>query len=412
MKISTGRWVSGSDFFNREDELRDLEDRVRDHNHILLTGQRRMGKTSVARELGQRLKAQGWIFFFIDIEDAACEEDVIAEIAQVMRPIHSPKLPIPAKFGHWLRNSFEEISVRSVKAKIRAGITTGNWRRRGEELLRICAAHENPVLLVIDELPIFLKRMIGDENGPQRVEQFLSWLRGALQRIEDSSLVVIVSGSIGLQPLVRRLGISDRINYLYPIRVGPWDRATSVACFHRLAESYQLEVEEGVATAVYGMLGLGIPHHVQSFFARLQEHAMRGQARVTLKDVEHVYRNSLLGPQGQNDLDHYASRLREGLGDDYGIAMEILAEASVQNVFTPRSRRLLEQEYSALKNDAPRRIAEVLDILMHDGYLEEGPHGHRFLSHLLKDWWAARFRDHYIPLENRRPNSESTGRLQ
>lgn len=92
--------------------------------------------------------------------------------------------------------------------------------------------------------------------------------------------------------------------------------------------------------------------------------------------------------------------------------MEILAEASVQDVFTPSSRRLLEQEYSGLIDDAPGRIAEVLDILMHDGYLEDGPDGYRFLSHLLKDWWAARFRDHYIALENRRPNSESTGRLQ
>lgn len=224
MKISTGRWVSGSDFFDRETELRILEERVGDGNHILLTGQRRMGKTSVAQELGQRLKAQDWVFFFIDIEDATCEEDVIAEIAQVMRPIHSPKSPIHIRVGHFLQNSIEEISVRSVTAKIRAGITTGNWRRRGEELLRICAAHEKPVLLVIDELPIFLKRMIGDKNGAHRVEEFLSWLRGALQRIEDGSLVVIVSGSIGLQPLVRRLGISDRINYLHSFRVGPWDR--------------------------------------------------------------------------------------------------------------------------------------------------------------------------------------------
>ena len=48
MKPSTGRWVSGDDFFDREPELRVLESRVCDGNHILLTGQRRMGKTSLA----------------------------------------------------------------------------------------------------------------------------------------------------------------------------------------------------------------------------------------------------------------------------------------------------------------------------------------------------------------------------
>ena len=32
MRLSTGRWVSGDDFFNREAELRVLEARVRDGN--------------------------------------------------------------------------------------------------------------------------------------------------------------------------------------------------------------------------------------------------------------------------------------------------------------------------------------------------------------------------------------------
>ena len=60
MNSSTGRWVSGDNFFNRERELQILEMRVRDRNHILLTGQRRMGKTSIVQELGRRLEAEGW----------------------------------------------------------------------------------------------------------------------------------------------------------------------------------------------------------------------------------------------------------------------------------------------------------------------------------------------------------------
>ena len=56
MKISTGRWVSDDDSFNRDVELQVLEARVCDGNHTLLTGQRRMGKTSIVRELGRRLE--------------------------------------------------------------------------------------------------------------------------------------------------------------------------------------------------------------------------------------------------------------------------------------------------------------------------------------------------------------------
>ena len=69
MRSSTGRWVSGDNFFDRERELRILEERVRGGNHVLLTGQRRMGKTSIARELGRRLTESGeWITLFTDVE--------------------------------------------------------------------------------------------------------------------------------------------------------------------------------------------------------------------------------------------------------------------------------------------------------------------------------------------------------
>ena len=72
MRSSTGRWVSGDDFFDREHELGLLEARVRERNHLLVAGQRRMGKTSLLQELGRRLKSDGWIFLFVDVEGATC----------------------------------------------------------------------------------------------------------------------------------------------------------------------------------------------------------------------------------------------------------------------------------------------------------------------------------------------------
>jgi len=81
--------------------------------------------------------------------------------------------------------------------------------------------------------------------------------------------------------------------------------------------------------------------------------------------------------------------------------MEILAEAATQEVFTRQSRKCLDALYSELVDDTRARITNVLDVLVHDGYLEPGPDGYRFPSRLLKDWWSARFRDHHTPLCSR-----------
>ena len=212
MRSSTGRWVSGGDFFNRERELRILETRVRDRNHVLLTGQRRMGKTSIARELGQRLEAEGWVFLFADVEGATCAEDAIADIARAVHPVRHIAFRFATSIKRWVSDNIniEEISAYEFRAKFRAVLNAGNWRYQGEQLLRACAEQDKPVLLVIDELPIFLKRVLHGENGVQRTDEFLSWLRGVLQALGDNSPVLIVSGSIGLAPLVKRLGIPDR----------------------------------------------------------------------------------------------------------------------------------------------------------------------------------------------------------
>ncbi len=403
MKSSTGRWVDGDNFFGRETEMALLESRIRDGNHVLLTGQRRMGKTSISKELGRRLRDEGWVFLFTDVEDAACAEDVIAEIAQAAHPIQPISSRLAVSMRHWFGENVDEISALDFRVKFRAGLDSGSWRRHGEQLMRNCAEQDHPVLLVIDELPIFLKRILKNKDGVERVDEFLSWLRRIFLQHNDGSLVFIVSGSIGLKPLVERLGLPDRINHLEAFRLGPWNRTDSARCFQRLAESYELRIEEGVAQAVHDRLGIGIPHHVQSFFARLRDFAvMQRRDEIGLADVAVVYETELLGPAGQNDLVHYETRLKEGLEDgSYSLAMQILAEAAIRGAFTPQARRCLDVLYAPLVDDVRARITNTLDVLEHDGYLYAGEAGYEFPSQLLKDWWAARFRDHHTPLCDR-----------
>lgn len=401
MKLSTGRWVGGDDFFDRKAELENLKRHVEGRNHVLLTGQRRMGKTSIVQELGRQLKDEGWIFLFADVEGATGPEDAIACIAKAAHSVRPIARRIASGMNRWIRENIDEVSAVEFQVKIRAGLDGASWQRHGEQLFRDCTAQDNPVLLAIDELPIFLKRMLSKDGDPNRVEEFLSWLRGTIQDLGEDAPVLIVSGSVGLQPFVRRLGITDRINHFYPYRLTPWDRTTSIDCFELLAASNGMPIETGVAQAVYEALGIGIPHHIQSFFARLCDFiAMQGRSKVTVADVKHVYRTELLGPSGQSDLAHYETRLKDAFGENsYTIAMTILAEAAILGVFTPVARQRLEQVFGSVMKEVPERVDEAIEVLEHDGYLVSGDDGYRFSSRLLQDWWASRFRNHHTPLD-------------
>lgn len=403
VRPTTNRWVVGADFFGRERELGILAGMVRDGNHVLLTGQRRVGTTSVARELGRCLEASGWISLFVDVASANSEEDVIADIARSMHHVHPLKDRVLDVIRSWFKDQVEEIDALEFRANFRAGLNPGNWRYHGERLLGTCVGSGQPVLLAIDELPVFLKRLLNDDRGRDRADLFLSWLRWCVQTLGPDSPVLLISGSTGLQPLAGRHGLPARINYLYPFRLDPWDRATTVRCFESLARSQNLSVENGVASAVYEALGIGIPHHVQSFFARLKDYAtIRDRTKLTLADVDAVYRYELLGPSGAYDLTHYDSSLSEALdGTEHSIAMEILAETATQGTFTRDSRRSLAELYSALLDKVEERIVHVVALLEHDGYIENDQGKYSIPSRLLKDWWSARFQDHYTPLGQR-----------
>ena len=398
MKVQAGAPVTGKDFFNRDAELRLLAEKVRDGTHILLSGQRRMGKTSVAKELGRRLQAAGWASLFVDIEDAESPQDVVRDIAKAVQDADlASRL---AAVGHWFKDNVEELNIPML-GKVRPSDYA--WRQRGEALIEACAHHQPGVLLVLDELPIFLSRLLAREDGTQPAHQFLRWLRTQRQRHAGRQFALVVSGSIGMAPLVARMGIPDSINDLYPFRLGPWDRDHSVEWL-RLAAHGKVEADSAVFDAIYDALGLGVPHFVQSFFARLKDYAvMNGRTRLTAEDVQAVYSNDLLGPAGNGDLLHYENRLRESLEDNtYRLAMEIQAEAATQGVYTAAAHRSLLQVYETIMPDVRQRADEALDVLINDGHLEPAPDGgHRLPFRLLRDWLHARFRDHHVPLGQR-----------
>ena len=104
---------------------------VSDGIHTLLTAQRRMGKTSLVRELLRRLAdGDDYETLFVDFEDAETAEDAVAELAIQAESLQSTSRKIRAVFANVLRGlgqNVEELAVSELKVKFRAGIDAGTW---------------------------------------------------------------------------------------------------------------------------------------------------------------------------------------------------------------------------------------------------------------------------------------------
>ena len=408
LKKAGSSWAEGDRFFDRVVELEVLAERVRNGTHTLLTAQRRMGKTSLVRELLRRLEAEGcFATIFVDLGDAAQPADAIAEIGVQSRSVQGAWRRIKSGFASALRgvgDRVDTLAVADVRVKLRAGIDTGNWRQKGEEVFSALAHSDRPVVCAIDELPILVNRLLKGYDyrvTPERrqaVDEFLSWLRKNVQA-HQGRISMILSGSVGLEPILRQAGLSAHANIFTPFDLKPWSEETAFACLSELADTYGLGLSATVRRDMCRRLRCQIPHHVQQFFDNLDVYLKQaGRREASLDDVEYVYTGEMLGARGQLNLEHYETRLRLVLGaEGYRIALELLTEAAVNGGLlsddaVDRYRRNFSVQVQAPTLGVPDSVPveEVLYVLEHDGYLTRQGDGYRFVSGILEDWWRSR----------------------
>ena len=293
--------------------------------------------------------------------------------------------------------------------KLRAGVDAGNWRQKGDEVFQALSENDLPVVLALDELPILVNRLLKRQDyriTPERREAadtVLSWLRRNGQG-HRGRVSMILSGSVGLEPILRQAGLSAHANIFAPFDLHPWDEETASACLAALAANYSLNLPSDVRRDMCRRLRCNVPHHVQQFFDCLHEHLRRARRReAALADVEHAYAEEMLGPRGQIDLDHYESRLKTVLGTGlYRIALELLTEAAVGGGTLPRTAvELYRRRFPPEDDGDPRPVESVLNVLEHDGYLARRDRGYRFVSGLLEDWWRARHGRYFVPIDRR-----------
>ena len=226
----SSNWVDGDRFFDREVELRLLRERVEDGTHTLLTAQRRMGKTSLVRELLRLLEEDGeFATVFVDLEAAMDAGDAVAEIATQARPLQSVRRRIMSQLRNSVRDvrdNIEELEVSELRVKLRAGLDAGNWQRIGDQVFEALATNDRRVVLAIDELPILVNRFLkGHEYRvtPERLaatDAFMGWLRRCCQTYEGR-VCLIISGSVGLEPVLSQAGLSAHANVYTSLDLGP-----------------------------------------------------------------------------------------------------------------------------------------------------------------------------------------------
>jgi uncharacterized protein len=397
LKREVGNWVSGERFWGREADIASFTRFLDEGAHLLLVAPRRMGKTSLMREVA-RLVEHRFTCLFLDLERGSTAADAIVELSLAARP-HAGLAKRIGEVFRSIGSVFDEIQIDDLRVKLHDALA-GDWQAKGDRILNVLAEQERGTVIFIDELPILVNRLLRSEGsritpaGKVAADQFVSWIRAAAQR-HQGRIRFVISGSIGLAPVLRQAGLSATMNSFTPFDLAPWDWEAAKGCLLALASNYELDLPTAAVSRILARLGCCIPHHVQMFFSHVYEDARhRGSLVCSTTDIDRVYGERMLSARGHAELDHLVERLRMIFDDEQAeLAIALLSETAAVGELTPSAARLLVAD--------PKTLRELLGTLEHDGYLRREDDGYRFVSGLFGDWWRERFGFGHVPTKQR-----------
>jgi uncharacterized protein len=409
---TVGNYVEGDRFWGREREVALFIEDLDDGANILLVAQRRIGKTSLMHEVSRQI-ADRYLCLHVNLEQSVSAADAIAELSAATRQDEKLWGKTKQIFGNIFQSveKVDSLQVAGLKIALRSGLTSGDWQDKGDRVLATLADNDRPVAIFFDEVPILVSRLLkGDDFTitPERrrqVDEFMSWLRANSLKYQGK-VRIILTGSIGLEPILRQAGLSATINHFAPFELGYWSTDTAQGCLQALAHNYDVNFESGAIDRVLEKLGVLIPYHVQMFFDNVHRHCNLNQIMsVSIDLIDEIYETKLLGVRGHADLSHLEERLRMVLGSALQpLALDLLTEAAVTGCLTPVAIKILGRE-SSIELGSYRSIddacRDVLMVLEHDGYLQPRKDGYVFVSKLIRDWWDARYRLNFTPAAER-----------
>lgn len=344
MQIVIGAPATGNNFFPRNKISQQLQ-RALQVEHVLFLAPRRTGKTSVLLELRRN---EGVPTVFMNLEEFRHPEQwidaMIIGLSQIQDEAWLQAAKRVSDFLPRLKNKYLEIAAP-------------DWQSKGQHLLKDLQQLDEPIWFLLDEFPIMIDQ-IAKSHGLPLAEAALHWVR-SLRQQPDSKVRLLLTGSIGLDSILRKHGIRGVANDLR---------------------------REELARDYLQRLGAGLwPFLIQLFVAELQD---QDAPPTSPADIERIFHAIARSKRNQ-----YAANMWDRLRDIFNEAEQTIARAVLKLIAAQPTGIAFEQLRGQLPQFEVNDFDYVLDVLQHDGYLTETDNGNIcFFSNLLRDYWLYKAR--------------------
>jgi hypothetical protein len=355
---------------------------------ILLTSERRTGKTSVM----QKMLAEppgGFCPIKRSLQGITSAEEFVRGLVADVESA-APGV-LKKSIGKRLRAAgVKKIATKRVSVEF-APVSEESWKHVVEEVFGALDQEVDAVVVFLwDELPHMISD-IAAGAGSRSAREMLDVLRR--EREEHADVRMVLSGSLGIHHVVDQLladgGMWVPTHDMLPIDVPPLSPDYAVYLATELMRNERIECDSlgEVAAAVAAEVD-NLPYYVHLVVKQLLNRQRTEGARVDASMAVQVVAEAVNSPLDPWQLKHYLSRTPVYYREQAELVNQIL-DIVATSANPPSFEEIRNGLAARGKPPEKQELSDLLDLLCRDYYIDLGPQ-YRFRRELVRRAWRAR----------------------
>ena len=376
-----GSVATGEYYYPRTEIVGDIWIELKKGNFILIAAPRRVGKTSIMRDLEEN-PHEDYIVKFESIQAVKSEKEFYETLYRLILNC----LDKSVKAKKRILNFFKTITISEIElnGKLKIGDKGLNYLEEINTVFRELDGKEETIVLLLDELPEVLHNMnkAGDKDEAKAIiKQLRTWRQSNFKKLQ-----FVLAGSIGIHYVVKTIeGRTTDLNDLKKVNCDPLNKKEALNYIDWATKDATIKYNDELKTYLLQK----IQHYYTPYFINLMLDEINKIGRkndiskITNPDIDVAFNKVVVKNEHFAD---WKNRLSEYLPkNDFDFVYEILIYIAHKDFIT------IQDIYDkAIKYDKTKDYMDLISDLEQDGYIVEEPEGSKkyvFISPFLKAFW-------------------------
>jgi len=380
----TGDAATGSQYLRRAYINEMFWREVKKGNHILFVAPRRVGKTSIMKDLAENCP-EGFAGLYQNIEGIRSGNEFYRRLFElILQCVH--RSPV-SKAKSFLEKCVQKYSIKEIsRSGIKLDVKELNYEQEIRDLVPQLKESEVHTVIFLDEFSEVINKL-NRQGQQEETVAILHTLREIRSDDNFKHFTLVFAGSIGLEHVITSIDRPKLINDLHRIITGPLRDSEATQLIRQLTNEATIQLSDEVIMTIKNSVRHLLPYYIQLMVEELD--LMAGeyqQPRITSEMIETAFHRVL---RKDKNFEDWLERLKSYHAEAFPFINDILKHTAHNGSITVR------EIYNLASREKYQRTEDYMnfvDQLVDDGYLEEKEgHVYSFISPFLHQFWLKKF---------------------